>query len=122
MVDMAEVRPIGAPGVDWGVRSQRPFEDPKLRLDKLVPVLHELVAWDLVQRADDGSFVLRQDVQERLAALTADRPGHSVEVFVGRKCQVCESVKLTRMVDGHPNSRLDELLPWAWKSGDHVKA
>jgi transposase len=28
---------------------------------------------------------------------------------------------LTRMVDGHPINRLDELLPWAWTPGDHVK-
>jgi len=27
---------------------------------------------------------------------------------------------LTRMVDGHPINRLDELLPWAWKAGNHV--
>jgi hypothetical protein len=27
---------------------------------------------------------------------------------------------LTRMVEGHPVNRLDELLPWAWKSADHV--
>ena len=69
MVDMAEVRPIGEPGAEWGMRSQRPYDDPKRRLDKIVPLLHELVALDLVQRADDGTFVLRQDVQERLAAL-----------------------------------------------------
>jgi hypothetical protein len=100
MVDVAGVRPIGTQGVEWGMRSQQPFEDPKRRLDQLVPVLHELVAWDLVLRADDGSFVLRQDVQERLAALTADRPTRSAEVFVGRKCQVCGGVKLTRMVEG----------------------
>jgi len=25
------------------------------------------------------------------------------------------------MVDGHPASRLDELLPWAWKAQDTVK-
>jgi len=24
------------------------------------------------------------------------------------------------MVDGHPINRLDELLPWAWKAGNHV--
>jgi transposase len=28
---------------------------------------------------------------------------------------------LTRMVDGHPINRLDELLPWAWKNENHVK-
>ncbi len=100
MVDVAGVRALGDPSVDWGMRSLQPFEDPKRRLDRLVPLLHELVAWDLVQRAEDGSFVLRQDVQERLAVLTADRPLRSAEVFVGRKCQVCGLVRLTRMVDG----------------------
>jgi transposase len=28
---------------------------------------------------------------------------------------------LTRMVDGHPINRLDDLLPWAWKAGNPVK-
>jgi hypothetical protein len=28
---------------------------------------------------------------------------------------------LERMVDGHPINRLDELLPWARKTGNHVK-
>ena len=28
---------------------------------------------------------------------------------------------LERMVDGHPVNRLDQLLPWAWKSGNPVK-
>ena len=28
---------------------------------------------------------------------------------------------LTRMVDGHPINRLDELLPWTWKTENHVK-
>ncbi|MGY4287132.1 transposase [Bradyrhizobium sp. LM2.7] len=28
---------------------------------------------------------------------------------------------LTRMVDGHPINRLDELLPWVWKPAIHVK-
>ena len=100
MVDVAGVRGLGDPSVDWGVRSLQPYEDPKRRLDLLVPLLHELVAWDLVLRCEDGSFVLRQDVQERLALLTADRPVRSAEVFVGRKCQVCGLVRVTRMVEG----------------------
>ena len=100
MVDVAGVRGLGEPGVDWEMRSLQPYDDPKRRLDRLVPLLHELVAWDLVDRAEDGSIVLRQDVQERLALLTADRPVRSAEVFVGRRCQVCGLVKLTRMVDG----------------------
>jgi transposase len=29
---------------------------------------------------------------------------------------------LTKMTDGHPVNRLDELLPWAWKAGADVKA
>ncbi|PYE85185.1 IS66 family transposase [Phyllobacterium leguminum] len=28
---------------------------------------------------------------------------------------------LQRMIDGHPVNRLDEILPWAWKSGNPVK-
>ena len=99
MVDVAGVRAVGEPGTEWAMRSQQPFEDPKRRLDQMVPLLHELLAFDLVRHEADGSFVLREDVQERLATLTADRPVRSAEVFVGRKCQVCGSVKLTRMVD-----------------------
>jgi hypothetical protein len=28
---------------------------------------------------------------------------------------------LTRMVNGHPASRLDDLLPWTWKAGQVVQ-
>jgi hypothetical protein len=33
----------------------------------------------------------------------------------------CLNDVLTRMVNGHPVNRLDELLPWAWKPEIHVK-
>jgi transposase len=29
---------------------------------------------------------------------------------------------ITRIVDGHPNSRLDELLPWAYPAAPELKA
>jgi hypothetical protein len=29
---------------------------------------------------------------------------------------------LSRMIDGHPINRLDELLPWAWKAGNPIKS
>ena len=100
MVDVAYGTGPEESGAQWSMRSLQVVDDPKRHLDRLVPLLHELVAWDLVHRADDGSFVLREDVQERLAALTADRPVRSAQVYVGRKCELCERVTLTRMVDG----------------------
>ncbi len=100
MVDVAYGSGSSAPGPEWNMRSLQAVDDPKRHLDRLVPLLHELVAWDLVHRADDGSFVLRDDVQERLATLTTDRPVRSAQVYVGRKCESCERVTLTRMVDG----------------------
>jgi hypothetical protein len=29
---------------------------------------------------------------------------------------------ITRIVDGHPHSRLDELLPWAYNAATKLKA
>jgi ribosomal protein L37AE/L43A len=100
MVDVASSTGIGGAGVEWSMRSLQVVDDPKRQLDRLVPLLHELVSWDLVRRAEDGSFVLRDDVQARLAILTAERPTRSAQVYVGRKCEHCERVALTRMVDG----------------------
>jgi hypothetical protein len=100
MVDIAGRTEVPGAGGDWTMRSLEAVDNPKRQLDRLVPLLHELVAWDLVRRAEDGSFVLREDVQERLALLTADRPVRSAQVYVGRKCEHCGTVRLTRMVDG----------------------
>ncbi len=100
MTDVARVTGSGLSGAGWTMRSLEVVDDPKRQLDRLVPLLHELVAWDLVRRADDGSFVLRDDVQERLAILSSERPNRSAQVYIGRKCERCERVTLTRMVDG----------------------
>lgn len=61
----------------------------------------------------------------------SDGGGHRWAVL----CSLIESCKLnnvepyaylhdvlTRMVDGHPINRLDELLPWAWNARDSVKS
>ncbi len=100
MTDVARVTGSGLSGAGWTMRSLEVVDDPKRQLDRLVPLLHELVAWDLVRRADDGSFVLRDDVQARLAILSSERPNRSAQVYIGRKCERCERVALTRMVDG----------------------
>ena len=39
--------------------------DP-MRLDRLAPLIHQLLAWDLIYRTESGAFLLRDDVQERL--------------------------------------------------------
>ena len=100
MVDIAYGAGSNGSEPEWNMRSLQAVDDPRRHLDRLVPLLHELITWDLVHQAADGSFVLREDVQLRLAALTADRPVRSAQVYVGRKCQHCDRVTLTRMVDG----------------------
>ena len=70
------------------------------RLDRLAPLLHELLDWDLVRPTDTGAFELRADVQERLRQLTAARPLLEAQVYVGRPCRHCGRVAVTRLVDG----------------------
>jgi hypothetical protein len=100
MTDVARVTSSGRTGSEWTMRSLEVIDDPKRRLDRLVPLLHEMMAWDLVQRAEDGTFILCEDVQERLAILSSVKPARSAQVYVGSKCERCERVTLTRMVDG----------------------
>ena len=100
MTDVARVTESGRTGPEWTMRSLEVVDDPKRRLDRLVPLLHEMMAWDLVHRAEDGTFVLRGDVQERLAILSSGKPARSAQVYIGRKCERCEQVTLTRMVEG----------------------
>ncbi len=70
------------------------------RLDRLAPLLHELLAWDLVRRTDSGGFEIPEEVQERLAQLSSLQSGTIAQVYVGRKCGRCGSMRVTRMVDG----------------------
>ena len=70
------------------------------RLDRLAPLLHELIAWDLVRQTESGSFEIPEEVQERLAQLSSLQSGSIAQVYVGRKCGRCGSMRVTRMVDG----------------------
>jgi hypothetical protein len=74
--------------------------DSARRLDRLAPLLHELLAWDLVRQTESGAFVIPDEVQERLSHLTSLRSGSIAQVYVGRKCGRCGSIRVTRMVDG----------------------
>lgn len=68
------------------------------RMDRMAPLVHELIAWDLVTRTESGSFVLRDDVQRRLQEASARQWTSTPEVFVGRPCQRCGTTGVTRMV------------------------
>ena len=70
------------------------------RLDRLAPLLHELIAWDLVRQTESGAFEIPAEVQERLAHLSSLQSGSIAQVYVGRKCGRCGSMRVTRMVEG----------------------
>ncbi|MGD0312846.1 MAG: hypothetical protein ABSC90_10320 [Acidimicrobiales bacterium] len=86
-------------------RSLEPIEsitasDAARRLDRLAPLLHELIAWDLVRQTESGSFEIPEDVQERLRRLTSLQSRSVAQVYVGRKCGRCGSIRVTRLIDG----------------------
>ena len=74
--------------------------DPHRRLDQLAPLIHELIAWELVYRDNSGNFVLHEDVQRRLLEVTALRPQSIAQVYVGRQCEHCGVGGVTRLIDG----------------------
>jgi len=80
--------------------SLRAVSGPGNHVDRLVPLLRELVASEFVVQTADGKFQLSDAAQARLHALTADRPPPSAQVYVGRRCELCGIIKVTRMVDG----------------------
>lgn len=70
------------------------------RLDRVIPLIRDLLTWDLVERTEPGSYRLRDDVQRWLET-EASRQGHpSAAVFIGRSCERCGVVAVTRLVDG----------------------
>lgn len=81
---------------EWRVRE---VAQTDRRLDRLGPLVHELIAWDLVYRNESGIFVLRDDVQQRLQDASARQRTARPEVYVGRPCQRCGSTGVTRMVE-----------------------
>ena len=74
--------------------------DPRRRLDQLSPLIHELIAWEIVYRDDSGNFVLHDDVQQRLREVSALRSHSIAQVYVGRQCERCGVVGVTRLIDG----------------------
>ncbi len=74
--------------------------DPRRRLDQLSPLIHELIAWELVYRDESGEFVLHRDVQERLREVSDLRTQSIAQVYVGRQCERCGVVGVTRLIDG----------------------
>lgn len=105
-------------------------------------IRYALVRWEALTRfLHDGRIELDTNPVERaIRPVTLGRKNH---LFAGSDgggvrwatvCSLVETCKLNgvepfaylrdvlqRMVDGHPASRLDELLPWAWKAQGAVK-
>ena len=105
-------------------------------------IRYALSRWDgLTRFLQDGRIELDTNPVER--AIRPVALGRKNHLFAGSDgggerwaivCTLVETAKLNgvepyaylvdelkRMVDGHPVFRLDELLPWAWQSGNPVK-
>jgi hypothetical protein len=99
VIHVQAVTPTGDPAEPTTIPVAIGFEQAQ-RLDRLAPLIHQLLAWDLVTRTESGTYVLQDDVQERLQALSAVPAPATAQVYLGRKCETCGSVRATRMVEG----------------------
>ncbi len=77
----------------------RPVENAR-RLDALAPLIHQLITWEIVTQTESGTFVLQDDVQQRLQELSAAQSHSTAAVYVGRMCGRCGVVGVTRLIDG----------------------
>ncbi len=69
-------------------------------LQGLAPLIHELLSRGLVRQSETGAFVLRDDVQQRLSELSEAPVASAPQVFIGRKCETCGLIRVTRLVRG----------------------
>ncbi len=71
-------------------------------MDRFDPLLRNMLSWDLVVETEDGSWILRPEVVERLGHLARyTRPNEPSEVvYFGHICAGCRSNGLTRLRDG----------------------
>ncbi len=75
--------------------------DPRARrAERLVPIVHDLLDWELVVRTESGTFVLAEDVQQRLQAAVERQSRPGAQVYFGRPCQRCGTSGITRLVGG----------------------
>jgi hypothetical protein len=74
--------------------------DDSRSLAHLGPLIHQLIARDLIYQSAEGAFMLRDDIQRLLAEKYLTLPPGEPEIFVGRKCQHCYRITVTRVVDG----------------------
>ena len=88
---------------DSGGASATPVVEAKAvdqGLQGLAPLLHELLSRELVRQSETGSFVLRDDVQQRLRELSDAPVASARQVFIGRKCETCSLIRVTRLING----------------------
>jgi len=55
--------------------------DPGRRLERLAPLVHDLIAWDLVYKSESGTFLLRDDVQTRLREISVQTQSTAPRVY-----------------------------------------
>jgi len=69
-------------------------------IERFDPLLRNLLAWGLVEEAEDGSWSMRQDASARLTQLgqLTRRDAPSEVVYFGHACAICRSNGLTRRI------------------------